>query len=376
MTQDSAPQPASQPPFPPPQVRPPSPGPVVAPAWWNTPPSWFTLIPRRHSLLRRFITGLLSVVFLMSLGLNFYLMAILGAQLGQSFSKTTLTQGSETQTIAVYGIRGLIDDSAAISFEKFASEIVKDKTVKAVVLRVVTPGGTVSGSDEITVAIKKLKEAGRTVVVSMGSMAASGGYYISAGADEIIAEPATITGSIGVIAEWMVFKGTLDKIGAESVVIKSTNARNWKDEISPFKAPEQHQVAHMQSVLDQMQERFEKVVKDGRGSKLKPRPAAVQADKAASKPAEIEPFNGKIYLAKEAMELGLVDDIGYQSTAIERAGKLAGLTNPTVVQYSKRRGMLEQMFDSSASGASRSMFDTQVIDDMKTPKILMLWRPE
>ncbi len=382
MTQDS---PSTPPPFPTPQVRPAAPTNnfSATPPWWNTPPNWFALMPRRHSTLRRFLTGIMITVFLGSLGINVYLMAILATQLERGFDKTTLATGREDQIVAVYGIEGIIDGSAANTFDKFSRDVIKDKTIKAVVLRVVTPGGTVSGSDQIADSIKKIKASGKSVVVSMGSMATSGGYYISAGADEIIAEPTTITGSIGVIAEWMIFKGTLDKIGAESVVIKSTHARDWKDEMSVFKAPEQRQLAHMQSVLDQMQERFEKVVKDGRGDKLKPHTinVALEAEdgKAASKPAthpETEPFNGKIYLAQEARTLGMVDDIGYQSMAIERAEKLAGLSKPTVVQYNKRHGLMEQLMDSSAASSARSMFDVKMLEDVKTPRILMQWRPE
>ena len=105
-------------------------------------------------------------------------------------------------------------------------------------------------------------------------VAASGGYYMSAPADEIYAEPTTITGSIGVIGGWVVLKGTLDKIGAEPIVVKSTHAQGWKDEMSMYAAPHAYQMKHIQEVLDKMQERFEEVVRTGRGNRLHPQAAS------------------------------------------------------------------------------------------------------
>ena len=227
--------------------------------------------------------------------------------------------------------------------------------------------------------VKKLKDFGKTVVVSMGSVAASGGYYISAPADEIFAEKTTITGSIGVITGWYVFKGTMDKIGAEQFTIKSTNAQMWKDEMSPTARPHQYQLEHIQSVLDAMQTRFESVVKQGRGTRLTTRTETVTIAGKDGTPAvtrkNIEPFNGKIYLADDALKLGLIDQIGYEEAAIDQGGRRwPGSTDSRVVRYTRRRSFMESLLDGKANGSIQ--IDRKLIDQLQTPKFMMLWKAE
>jgi protease-4 len=227
--------------------------------------------------------------------------------------------------------------------------------------------------------VERLKAKGKKVVVSMGGLAASGAYYISAAADEIYAERTTVTGSIGVIATWLVLKGTLDKIGAEPEVMKSTHARAWKDAMSPFRKPLDYERAHLQDVLDKMQEQFEKVVTQGRGSRL------VKCEKTLQLPPEdgkgeavtykeIEPLNGKIYLAEEAKQLGLIDDIGYEEDAIRGAEKLAGLTKAHVVHYTKKLGFFDVLFGQQSGSTLR--IDPELINRLQTPQLMMLWKAE
>jgi protease-4 len=226
--------------------------------------------------------------------------------------------------------------------------------------------------------VKGLTDVGKTVVVSMGGVAASGAYYISAPADEIIAEPTTITGSIGVVATWMVLEGTLEKIGVAPIVVKSTNSRGWKDEMSPFRKPDDREMAHIQEILDEFQAHFEKVVREGRKGKLRERertytiPTSQGSGTKMVRRKETEPFNGKIYLPDEAKELGLIDDIGYASDAIERAADLAGLDRPRVVRYTHKKSMWAMMLESK-SKPLLSM-DAKSLQDLQTPKILLLWR--
>jgi protease-4 len=318
-----------------------------------------------------------------SILLNLALLVAVGTQFGGleaqgGLTTQTIRSGRKGQTVAVYRVVGLIDGAATAEFKQFYHSVVDpDSEVKAVVLRVDSPGGGVTSSDQICEMVKEIKKAGKTVVVSMGSVAASGGYYISAPADEIFAEETTITGSIGVIAGWLVLKGTLDKIGAEALTIKSTHAQAWKDEMSPTTMPQDYQLQHLQEVLDEMQTRFEDVVKTGRGTKLKTRSETVRIlDKSGKfiQHENTEPFNGKIYLASKAKELGLIDQIGYEDAAIDRAAQLASLDKPKVVRYVRRKTFMETMMDGKSDASFK--IDTKLIDQLQTPRFMMLWKAE
>jgi protease-4 len=317
-----------------------------------------------------------------SILLNLALLVAVGTQFGGleaqgGLTTQTIRSGRKGQTVAVYRVVGLIDGSATAEFKQFYHSVIDDPDVKAVVLRVDSPGGGVTSSDQICEMVKEIRDADKKVVVSMGSVAASGGYYISAPADEIFAEETTITGSIGVIAGWVVLKGTLDKIGAESITIKSTHAQAWKDEMSPTTMPQDYQLQHLQEVLDEMQDRFEKVVKDGRVNKLKTRSETVRVADRNGKVTQrenTEPFNGKIYLASKAKELGLIDQIGYEDAAIDRAAQLASLSKPNVVRYARRKTFMEALMDGKSDASFK--IDTKLIDQLQTPRFMMLWKAE
>jgi len=351
---------------------PPSAVPSYPPPWWVHPP--------RRSRMRRVALIAGGFVLVISVILNVELLALMFAGSGQAMRKSVLRDGSDEQVVAVYKVDGVLDWEAAGRFERFAREVSRDGNVKAVVIRVVSPGGSMSSSDEIHRHVVRLKKADKKVIVSMGAVAASGGYYISAPADEIIAEPTSVTGSIGVIAGWLVVKGTLDKIGVEAVVMKSAHARGWKDEISSFQKPDQRQRDHIQEVLDKMQERFEQIVRAARGGKLKTRRRSYtitvgEGDDASEvQHSETEPFNGKIYLADEAKQLGLIDDVGYQDNAVERAAALAELTDPKVIHYSQRKGLLAALIRSNAPQNVKLAAET--LEALQTPRIMAIWRAQ
>ena len=335
--------------------------------------------PKRRSFFRKSIVTLFGLIVLLSIIMNVYLAAILASQFQGPISQSVLRKGDEKNTVAVYGITGVLDGAAAASFEMFYREVARDPKVRAIVLRVDSPGGGVTASDQIHEMVQRLKtESGKKVVVSMGGVAASGGYYVSAPADEIFAEPTTITGSIGVIMGWFVLEGTLEKIGVEPVVLKSTSARGWKDELSMFTQPDDRQRKHLQEVLDKLQDRFETVVRAGRKGKLKEKETTYtltvgEGEKARPiQHTEIEPLNGKIYLADEAKELGLIDEIGYLNKAIDRAVELAGVGKPTVIQYSPRKGLLDQLL--SAKAGEGLSVGADLLDRLQTPRLMMMWK--
>jgi protease-4 len=363
-----------------PPSEPPGPQQPAAPAGAAPPPP-----PRRRSAARRIVLGVLILLFVVSVAMNGYLLLLLSLYLDRGFAETVIRDGDDHQVIAVYAVSGVIDDQAAATFDALYRSVRDDPDVRAVVLRVDSPGGTVSASDRLHARVKDLRRRGKTVVVSMGGVAASGGYYVSAPADEIVAEPTTVTGSIGVIAMWPVFRGTMDKLGIEPVVMKSTHARGWKDQISVLKRPDARQRADLQAGLNAMQARFEQVVTDGRGlrgegGKLLLEEKTYRFELADGNEVvhhETVPFNGKTYLAGEAKRLGLIDEIGYRSKAVERAQALAGLSDPKVVVYRKRLGLLDVLarFAGGAAGGARGV-DLEALWRPRTPRIMVLWQAQ
>ena len=384
----------------------PTPPPCAPPAGagWGPPPGWpnqqaqtgyqqaqpgyqqpqpaYPQRPVRRSSGWRTVFWIFLVLILGgSILMNLVLLAAVGTQFGNleaaGLATYEMRSGTGSQTIAVYNVSGVIDGAAVGQFRRFFNSVVDNDKVKAVVLRVDSPGGGVTASDQICNMVKELKLSGKTVVVSMGSLAASGGYYVSAPADEIFAEETTITGSIGVIAGWVVLKGTLDKIGAEPVTVKSSHAQTWKDEMSITSPPQDYQLKHIQDVLDQMQTRFEEVVQAGRGKRLQTRPEEVEVagkDGKTYTHTNTEPFNGKIYLASSVKDLGLIDQIGYQDAAIDRAAALAGLPNPKVVRYARRKTFMETLMDGKSDASFK--IDASLIDRLQTPSFMMLWKAE
>jgi len=190
----------------------------------------------------------------------------------------------------------------------------KDSMVKAVVLRIESPGGSAASSQEIANEIRCFKEkTGKPVVVSMGGVAASGGYYISVYADKIVASPATLTGSIGVISEFIYIEGLLEKLGLEMEIIKAGKHKDMG--VYPL-TDEQRQI--MQAITDDLYEQFVSAVAEGRN--LPPETVRKLA-------------TGQLYTGGQALKLGLVDELGGQDRAIELAAELAGVTAPIVEEY-------------------------------------------
>lgn len=233
-------------------------------------------------------------------------------------------QGEGIDKIALIDVQGEIvgtDEEAlgeGASAEELRSELrqaANDDAVKAVILRVNSPGGSVVASDEIYRDVLDLRRAGKPVVASMGEVAASGGYFISAGADRVVANPSTLTGSIGVILVLLNLEGATGKLGIEPVVFISGRL---KDIGSPFRDMTEEERQILQRLLDESYERFVEVVAEGRHmSELEVRELA----------------DGRPVSGYQAFRSGLVDRLGDLDTAIETARDLAGLETATVVEY-------------------------------------------
>jgi len=205
---------------------------------------------------------------------------------------------------------------------------VKDPSIKAIVIRIDSPGGAVAPSQEIYEEIKKAVIK-KKIIVSMGSIAASGGYYIASPATKIISNPGTLTGSIGVIMEIPNIEGLMNKIGVKTEVIKSGK---HKDIASIFRGIKKEEREILQNVLDNVHEQFIKAVAEGR--KIHPDDIRKIAD-------------GRIFTGEQALKLGLVDQLGNLQDAIDIASKLAGIKGEPIVVSKKEKISLINLLKNS-----------------------------
>ncbi|HUK57198.1 MAG TPA: signal peptide peptidase SppA [Nitrospiria bacterium] len=229
--------------------------------------------------------------------------------------------------IALVKIEGVILDSSGTIEELRRYE--NSSGIKAIILRIDSPGGGVVPSQEIYEEVKKIREEGqKKVVVSMGTVAASGGYYIASASNRIVANPGTLTGSIGVIMELANVEGLFKKIGVESVVIKS--GRN-KDIGSPFRKMQPEERAILQRLMDDVHDQFIQAVAEGRGL----------AEERVREMAD-----GSVFTGQEAKKLGLVDDIGDLQDTIRLTADLVGIKGePRIVESRKRVSLLDLFRD-------------------------------
>ena len=239
----------------------------------------------------------------------------------------------------------------------------KDEMVKAVVLRINSPGGTVNASDILYHEIKTFKASRKIpVVVSMMEVAASGGYYAAMAADAVLVHPSTVTGSIGVIMLTVNAKGLMEKVGVEANAITSGPR---KDMGSPFRTMTAEEKAIFQGVIDSFYHRFLAVVQEGR-----PNLSADQIKKLA---------DGRIYSGDQAKAAGLVDDIGYLDEAIELAKKKAGLTEARVVTYRRhgeyQNNIYSRLFGTGSALNSLAQMDLLSVVRGGSPQFMYLWMP-
>jgi protease-4 len=259
--------------------------------------------------------------------------------------------------VAVVEVEGVIGVAAERSLDtegivRTLGEYREDPAVRAVVLRINSPGGVVAPTQEIFTAVRRLREAKKPVVASLGSVAASGGYYVAVAADRIYASPGTLTGSIGVVMQLANLEGLFKKVGVEYVVVK---AGAYKDvgNFARSMTPEERRI--LQALLDDVYDQFILAVADGRG--LEPKDVRAFAE-------------GRIYSGRQAHGLKMVDDLGGLEDAIEAAAKMAGLPPKPKVVYPRRRFSLRDLLRNEL-GLSQVSRMLPALETLRTPLYLM-----
>jgi protease-4 len=265
----------------------------------------------------------------------------------RSLDEVVLEQTNSDDKIAVISVDGVIsgqdDDRTGMNLVEFVSEQLKtaerDSDVKAVILKVNSPGGEVLASDDINAAIRKFQEnTHKPVVASMGTLAASGGYYISAPCRWIVANEMTITGSIGVIMDSWNYRALMDKLGIRPLVFKSGR---FKDMLSGEREPDtgklspedrktrQEENEMVQSLIDETYNKFKEVVKTGRTQA-----ADENGGKGRALAGNWQDYaDGRVLTGRHALDLGFVDELGDFDVAVKRAEQLAGVSSASLVEY-------------------------------------------
>jgi len=229
-----------------------------------------------------------------------------------------------------------------------------DDAVAGILLEVDSPGGTVTSSDEIYMALKKFRASrdDRKVVTFVRDLAASGGLYVSVASDKIIAEPTSIIGSIGVIMQTINIAGLTSKIGVEDVTIKSGDN---KDILNPFRPVNTQHIEILQALIDDSYKKFFNIVKEGRNlDETKLRAIA----------------DGRVFSSDAALANGLIDQVGYLDDALALIKELVGVPEIKIVRYNTRESFLDWLAE-----AKNPMPDIKSMYRPEPPRLMYIWRP-
>jgi protease-4 len=271
-------------------------------------------------------------------------------------AEEVLRDGPWRSKIAVITVEGVIHDEQSDNVFRQLKYARGDRWVRGLIVRINSPGGTISNSDQIYNEIRKYRqEEGVPVVAFMQGVAASGGYYISVACEKIVAEPTTITGSIGVMFGHFVVQQLLEeKLGIQPVVITSGPKKDWPSSFQPITEEQRQYVKD--KLIGPAYNRFVEVVADGR-PELSLDDVKLLAD-------------GSIYAAQEARDIKLIDEIGYLDEAIEQVKSLSGLDKVRVVEYCKPFSWAGFL-----SSRSRNILkiDRDALYELSTPQVLYLW---
>jgi protease-4 len=254
------------------------------------------------------------------------------------------------QRVALVEVEGII--TAADELVRELRDHADNASVRAVVIRINSPGGVVAPTQELFAAVQALRRAGKPVVASFGAVAASGGYYIGAAADKIYASPGTLTGSIGVVMQLANLEGLLRKVGVDYVVVK---AGDFKDvgNFSRAMRPEERRI--LQALLDDVYGQFVDAVAEGRG---------------LDRETVLGFADGRIYSGRQARALKMVDELGGLQDAIAAAAKLAGLPErPKLLMPRRRFSLTDLLRNQLGLGGSSAVLPG--LPTLRTPLYLM-----
>jgi protease IV len=253
--------------------------------------------------------------------------------------------------VAIVELEGLIAETDDLVRELRQHR--ENPSVKAVVIRINSPGGVVGPTQEVYDALRRVREAGKPVVASLGAVAASGGYYIAVGADQIYANPGSLTGSIGVIMQLANLDALMKKVGVDYVVVKAGAFKDIGNVARPMTAEERRV---LQTLLDDVHGQFIDAVAKGR--KLPREQVAQFAD-------------GRVFSGTQALSLKMVDALGGLEDAVNAAAKLANLPTPPAVERPRRRFSIFDLLRSVLGVPTPAGLLRPALPLFKTPLYLM-----
>lgn len=302
--------------------------------------------PPRKSRTGAFFFGALSGCLVLFAGI--ILLALLAAAASSDDGELVLTGNK----IAVLTIEGEIVESreAIEALHRYA----ENDHVKGIVVRINSPGGAIAPSQEIYSEIRRTREtSGKPIVASLDSVAASGGYYIAVGCERIIANPGSITGSIGVIMQFMDMK---ELVAWAKLKPETITSGPMKDAGSPYKELSESERAYLQRIVSQLHLQFVKAVTQGRTGKLNEAQVARMAD-------------GRVYTGEEAVSLKLVDELGSLDDAIRLTARMAGIKGEPSTIYPRKRE--SSLLDLLSSGDASSLLEK--VSTRRTPRFMFRW---
>ncbi len=321
--------------------------PLQAPAAAPAAQEAAVLSPRQKSRAGAFFLGAFSGCLVV-----FALVFLVGVVVAVSSGDSGQLQLS-TNRVAVVPIEGEILDARDTidSLHRYAD----NSLVRAIVVRIDSPGGAIAPSQEIYEAIRKIRqESGKPIVASLDSVAASGGFYIAVACDRIVANPGTITGSIGVIMQWMEMKDLLAwaKLKPETITSGAMKAAG-----SPYQQLTDAERQYLQGIVAELHGQFVRAVAEGRKGKISAAEVARIAD-------------GRVFTGEQALSLKLVDNIGNFDDAVKLAADLAGIHGKPAVIYPRthKNGLLDLL-----SGSNDSEAAIQRILSRRAPRFLYRW---
>lgn len=253
------------------------------------------------------------------------------------------------EKIAVVEVFGVIISSSEIV--ELIKKYSNDNSIKGILVHIDSPGGAVAPSQEIYNALLEARKK-KKIVASMGTLAASGGYYIAVGADKIIANPGTITGSIGVIMGFMDMRDLMEKVGMKSITVKSGEFKDVGTGARPFTPADRKM---LQSVIDDVYMQFVEAVSHGRNIEIE----------------KVKKFSdGRIYSGRQSLELGMIDKLGGYTDAVKLLSKLAGISGePVIVKKKEEYSFLKELL----SGKLEWLKNSASFNAFNSPGIYYLW---